>query len=95
MEAGLRVDAAVLFEGANVLWDQEELSASIRMLQDIRQGADLRVQDIKIGKSELLAKLVSGLHFYFSVTEAYSFVLRGTVSPKRALRSLMRSSKTI
>ena len=69
-EAGLRVDAAVLFEGANVLWDQDELSASIRMLQDIRQGTDLRVQDIEIGKPELLAKLVSALRFSFSAIEA-------------------------
>ena len=94
MEAGLRVDAAVLFEGANVLWDQEELSASIRMLQDIQKGADLRAQDIKIGKSELLAKLVNSLRSSFSAIKAYTFVLRGTVSLKRALRSLMRSLQT-
>ncbi|MCJ1393539.1 Serine/threonine-protein kinase tel1 [Xylographa bjoerkii] len=57
VEQGVVVDAAIRLEGTNVLWDQHEMSASIRMLQDIIYGSDLQSQDIHIGKPELLAKL--------------------------------------
>ena len=59
VEQGVAVDAAIRLEGANVLWDQQEMSASIRMLQDIVHGSDLQSQDIHVGKPELLAKLVN------------------------------------
>ncbi|MCJ1401031.1 Serine/threonine-protein kinase tel1 [Xylographa trunciseda] len=57
VEQGIAVDAAIRLEGTNVLWDQQEMSASIRMLQDVVFGSDLQSQDIYVGKPELLAKL--------------------------------------
>ena len=91
LEIGLKIDAAVHFEGANVLWEQEELSASIRMLQDIQQGTDLRSQDVQIGKSELLAKLVSNDHGLRKLTTARSFIFRVIEFQKRVWKSLTRS----
>lgn len=58
-EAGLNITAAAQFESANVLWDQGEMAASIRMLQDLQHNFDAKSQLIHIGMSELLAKLVS------------------------------------
>ncbi|MCJ1380039.1 Serine/threonine-protein kinase tel1 [Xylographa soralifera] len=57
VEQGVAVDAAISLEGTNVLWDQQEMSASIRMLQDIVYSSDLNSQDIHVGKPALLAKL--------------------------------------
>jgi len=70
LEEGVNIDAIARLEGSDVLWDQEEMSASIRMLQDIVQGVDLRSQDMQIGRPELLAKLVrrSILFLYYVVT---------------------------
>lgn len=59
-ELDLNITAAACFESANVLWDQGEMAASIRMLQDLQQNFDTtKSQLVHIGKSELLAKLVS------------------------------------
>lgn len=58
LDEGVKIDAIARLEGSDVLWDQEEMSASIRMLQDIVHGVDLRSQDIQVGRPELLAKLV-------------------------------------
>lgn len=58
LEEGVNIDAVTRLEGSDVLWDQDEMSASIRMLQDIVQGVDLRSQDMQVGRPELLAKLV-------------------------------------
>ena len=57
-DIGVSIGAAVEYEGANVLWDQGEMSASIRMLQDLLPGLETRHQDVYVGKPELLAKLV-------------------------------------
>jgi serine-protein kinase ATM len=57
-EVGLNIAAAVQFESANVLWDQGELTASIRILQDLQNRSDAESQLIHVGKPELLAKLV-------------------------------------
>ncbi|MCJ1418869.1 Serine/threonine-protein kinase tel1 [Xylographa parallela] len=57
VEQSVVVDAAISLEGTNVLWDQQEMSASIRMLQDIVHNSDLKSQDIHVGKPALLAKL--------------------------------------
>jgi serine-protein kinase ATM len=58
-QVGLRIDVAAQFEASNVLWDQGYMSASIKMLREVVYGADFRSQSIHVGKSELLAKLVS------------------------------------
>ena len=57
-DIGVNIGAAVQYEGANVLWDQGEMSASIRMLQDLLYGLEKQHQDVYVGKPELLAKLV-------------------------------------
>ena len=58
-EVGVDIDAAVRLASANVLWDQGEMTASIRMLQDLQGLLDLRNQMIEVSKPELLARLVS------------------------------------
>lgn len=57
-EVGVNIKAAVNFESANVLWDQGEMTASIRMLQDLQANNDTTSSFVHVGKSELLAKLV-------------------------------------
>ena len=57
-DLGLNIDTAVQYEGSNVLWDQNEMSASIRMLEGLVQNTDTHSQDIYVSQSELLAKLV-------------------------------------
>jgi serine-protein kinase ATM len=56
IELGAQVDVAVKFEASNVLWDQGEMIASIRMLQDI-EHLDFKNQDIPLGKPKVLATL--------------------------------------
>lgn len=57
---GIDISAAVHLESAQVLWGQGEMTASIRMLQDLNNHLSLHDQLIQVGKSELLATLVSG-----------------------------------
>lgn len=61
---GLNIDieAVARFEAAGMLWDQGELTASIRILQGLRGALDVSQQTVRIGSAELLAKLVSFLH---------------------------------
>ncbi|KAI9879869.1 MAG: Serine/threonine-protein kinase tel1 [Pleopsidium flavum] len=54
---GIKIHAAVEYEAARVLWDQGEMTASIRMLQLLDSGIDLREQTIHVGRPELLARL--------------------------------------
>ncbi len=56
---GLDIAAAVQFESSRVLWSQGEMTASIRMLQDLRGTRTKERQLDQVGKPELLAKLVS------------------------------------
>jgi ataxia telangiectasia mutated family protein len=63
--AGVDIDGAARFESANVLWDQNEMTASIRMLQDL-DGTSTTGSDImRPGKAELLAKLVSCSRLFY------------------------------
>lgn len=57
-DAGINIAAAVQLESAKVLWAQSEMTASIRMLQELHQNFDSKSQLIHVGKSELLARLV-------------------------------------
>ncbi|KAK4696525.1 hypothetical protein P7C71_g1403, partial [Lecanoromycetidae sp. Uapishka_2] len=56
-EAGVDISAAVQLESANVLWGQGEMTASIRMLQDLKKSTTSPSQLVRVGKPELLAKL--------------------------------------
>lgn len=58
-EVGIDISAVVRLASANVLWDQGEMTASIRMLQDLQGLPDSNAQLIEVSKPELLAKLVS------------------------------------
>jgi len=58
-EAGVDISAAVQLESANVLWDQDEMTTSIRILQDLEKSTTSQSQLIRVGKPDLLAKLVS------------------------------------
>lgn len=57
-DAGVEIGAAVRFESAHVLWGQGEMTASIRMLQDLEKDPIPRSELMRPGKAELLAKLV-------------------------------------
>ena len=57
-QLGLDFDIAVHSEASNVLWDQGDLSASINVLQDICHQSNFKIQNIPIGKAEVLGKLV-------------------------------------
>ena len=59
---GLEVSAAAQFESAHVLWAQEEMTASVGMLNELKHNlynSHFAPQAIKVGKPELLATLVS------------------------------------
>jgi hypothetical protein len=93
-EQGLNVEAAARLEGSNVLWDQDEMAASIRMLQDTVQEVDLSVQDIHVGKPELLAKLVRAKLSSVDISFTHLLKFRVTVYQKHVSKSPTRSSKT-
>ena len=57
-DAGVDIAAAVQFESAQVLWEQGEMSTSIRMLQELQTSINPRAQSIHVGRPEVLAKLV-------------------------------------
>ena len=54
----LDIDGAANFDLANVLWDQGEMTASIRMLQQLKDQPDLHKQAIPLSRPELLVTLV-------------------------------------
>ena len=58
-EVGVDISAVVRLASANVLWDQGEMTASIRMLQDLQGLLDSHTQLVEVSKPELLAKIVS------------------------------------
>jgi ataxia telangiectasia mutated family protein len=58
-ELGMNIDGAAKFDLANVLWDQGEMTASIRMLQQLKGQGDLHKQAIPLSRAELLVTLVS------------------------------------
>lgn len=55
----INIDGAAKFDLANVLWDQGEMTTSIRMLQQLNGQTDLHRQTIPISRAELLVTLVS------------------------------------
>ncbi|PWY67189.1 ataxia telangiectasia mutated [Aspergillus heteromorphus CBS 117.55] len=54
---GMNIEGAAKFDLANVLWDQGEMAASIRMLQQLRERNDLHKQAVPISRAELLVTL--------------------------------------
>ena len=60
---GISIDAAAAYDLANVLWDQGEMTTSIRMLQQLIDQSDLRKQSIPVNPAKVLASLVSCKEF--------------------------------
>lgn len=60
-EHGLRIDAAIRKEAADVLWDRGELIGSIKTLQSLTRAHSTEQQSIDVGQPGLLADLVSTL----------------------------------
>lgn len=56
-ELGIHVDVAVHVEAANTLWEQGELSASIKMLQTLDDERSLKQQKIPVERSSLLSRI--------------------------------------
>lgn len=55
---GFSIDGVTNFDLANVLWDQGEMTASIRMLQQLKGQGGLHKQAIPLSRPELLVTLV-------------------------------------
>jgi ataxia telangiectasia mutated family protein len=55
--SGIYVDVAAKHEVASVLWDSQESTASVKMLRDTLRRSDFDAQEIKVGRSGLLAQL--------------------------------------
>lgn len=68
---GMNIDAAAKFDLANVLWDQGEMTASIRMLQQLKGQNDIHKQAIPLSRAELLVTLVSDLFYRKGVRERW------------------------
>ncbi|KAL2011470.1 hypothetical protein VTN00DRAFT_4188 [Thermoascus crustaceus] len=54
---GINIGGAAKFDLANVLWDQGEMTTSIRMLQQLNEQNDLHKQAIPVSRAEVLASL--------------------------------------
>ncbi|KAL1966845.1 hypothetical protein VTN77DRAFT_3810 [Rasamsonia byssochlamydoides] len=54
---GINIDGAAKFDLANVLWDQGEMTTSIRMLQQLNEKNDLHKQALVVSRAEVLASL--------------------------------------
>lgn len=57
-QVGVKIDAAATFELANVLWDQGEMTTSIKMLQQLSEQNNLQDQSVPVNRTEILASLV-------------------------------------
>ncbi|KAJ6102700.1 hypothetical protein N7486_005127 [Penicillium sp. IBT 16267x] len=78
-QLGLNIDGATKFDLANVLWDQGEMTASIRMLQHLKGQGDLQKQAIPLSRSELLVTL--GHHVAEARLEKPDSILQDYLSP--------------
>lgn len=56
-DLGIHVDVAVHVEAANTLWDQGELSSSIKMLQALDDEESLKQQEIRVERYNLLSQI--------------------------------------
>ncbi|KAI9736136.1 MAG: Serine/threonine-protein kinase tel1 [Cirrosporium novae-zelandiae] len=76
---GLEVEAAVRRETANVLWDQSEMTPSIRMLQELRADSKSGDCTIPVSRPELLATL--GHHIAQARLEKPDEIIRQYLTP--------------
>ncbi|KAJ5951989.1 uncharacterized protein N7479_010402 [Penicillium vulpinum] len=85
---GMNIDGAAKFDLANVLWDQGEMTASIRMLQQLKGQNDLHKQIIPLSRAELLVTL--GHHVAEARLEKPDSILQEYLYP--AVKELKGSS---
>ncbi|KGO64762.1 PIK-related kinase, FATC [Penicillium italicum] len=85
---GMNIDGAAKFDLANVLWDQGEMTASIRMLQQLKGQNDLHKQAIPLSRAELLVTL--GHHVAEARLEKPDSILQEYLYP--AVKELKGSS---
>ena len=90
---GVNINHAVQFESANVLWDQGEMAASIRTLQDLNSSVNASHQVLRVGKPEILAKLVR--EYLCTSTKLSAHAVRVIKYRRRDLKSLTRLSIVI
>ncbi|KAF3027899.1 Serine/threonine-protein kinase tel1 [Penicillium rubens] len=85
---GMNIDGAAKFDLANVLWDQGEMTASIRMLQQLKSQNELHKQAIPLSRAELLVTL--GHHVAEARLEKPDSILQEYLYP--AVKELKGSS---
>ena len=56
-QSGICVDVAAKHEVASVMWESQERTASVKMLRDVLDKSEFEAQEIKVGRSGLLAQL--------------------------------------
>ncbi|EAW13128.1 DNA-binding protein kinase TEL1 [Aspergillus clavatus NRRL 1] len=76
---GINIEGAAKFDLANVLWDQGEMAASIRMLQQLDSQNDIHKQAIPISRPELLVTL--GHHVAEARLEKPEAIIQGYLAP--------------
>lgn len=57
-EVGLNIGAAAQLEAACVLWKQDEITSSVKMLRELCLRTDLEDQPLALGRAGMLAQLV-------------------------------------
>ncbi|KAJ5098574.1 hypothetical protein N7532_005575 [Penicillium argentinense] len=88
-ELGMNIEGAATFDLANVLWDQGEMTASIRMLQQLKGQGDLNKQAIPLSRAELLVTL--GHHVAEARLEKPELILQEYLYP--AVKELKGASE--
>lgn len=86
-QVGLNIRGAVQFDLAQVLWEQGEMAASIRILKQVEAMPDLHKQAVSVGRPELLATLVRQMS---CESRTLIDVFRDTILLKPDWRSLKR-----
>lgn len=92
---GISIEGAAKFDLANVLWDQGEMTASIRMLQQLNEQNNLQKQAISISRAELLVTLVSNAAFAHLCSPKSNVHQRATMLLKHVWRNPKISFKNI
>ena len=90
---GINIEGAAKYDLANVLWDQGEMTTSIRMLQQLSGQKHLHRQAVPISRAELLVTLVS-CPIMFLASKA-NVLYRVTMLPKPVWKCQRSSLKSI
>jgi len=91
---GINIEGAAKYDLANVLWDQGEMTTSIRMLQQLSVQEHLHRQAVPISRAELLVTLVSYFSDMFLASKT-NVLHRVTMLPKLAWKCQRSSYNSI